>query len=250
MKRILIILSLFIALPYCAHAQFSDSTSGLLSLPSAEMLPEGTVSITNLFLNKHNLCPPYDGWHGWEYNTFAYGFGITFWSRLEVNFICTLFNGAWSKSGGQPDWFFNQDRHFSAKFLLLHEGDYAKWVPAVAVGISDPVTGAGGGNYFKGNVSAGNGYFNRMYVALSKQVETHVGRIDFARGPAFGIAFSPCIMQNDWFSPKFILEYDSRYVNVGFLASVWKKRFEAMFELQNFRWVTFGLRYNIYLLKG
>ena len=42
-----------------------------------------------------------------------------------------------------------------------------------------------------------------------------------------------------------ILEYDSRTVNMGFVASVWDNRFEAMFELQNFRWINFGLRYKL-----
>ena len=31
--------------------------------------------------------------------------------------------------------------------------------------------------------------------------------------------------------------------------SVWDNRFEAMFELQNFQWVSFGLRYKLRLKK-
>lgn len=40
-----------------------------------------------------------------------------------------------------------------------------------------------------------------------------------------------------------IIEYDARTVNLGLVASVWRNHFEAMFELQNFRWINFGLRY-------
>ena len=47
-----------------------------------------------------------------------------------------------------------------------------------------------------------------------------------------------------------ILEYDSRTVNMGFIASIWENRFEAMFELQNFQWISFGLRYKLRLKKA
>ena len=239
-------------------AQFSDATSGLLSIPSAEMYSDGTFQITNLFLNHHNLCPPEDGWHGWEYNTFAYGVGITFWERLEINYVCTLFNGKWSKSGGQPSWFMNQDRHFAAKVLLMKEGDLWPWMPSIAAGLSDPVTGAGGGNYFGQQkiVSGGNGYFNRMYLVFTKHFSTNAGKIGVSMmyqtslrgdyitpGVSFGVDWAPVWLENDYFSPRIIAEYDNRYVNLGFIANVWENRFEAMFELQNLCWVTFGLRY-------
>ena len=261
MKR-LVILFLFLFITGVSFAQFTDCTSGLLSIPSAEMKEEGTVSITNVFINRHNLCPPYDGWHGWEYNTFGYGVGITFWKRLEIDYVCVLFNGKWSRSGGQPDWFHNQDRHFSAKFQLLREGDFFPWMPSCAVGIGDPVTGAGGGQYIGSDVSSGNGYFNRMYVAFAKNFETPYGKVGahllyqhslrsdyIARGPCLGLTWNPVWVQNIWFNPRFIVEYDARYINMGFIASCFKDRMEAMFELQNFKWVSFGLRYNIALLN-
>ena len=46
---------------------------------------------------------------------------------------------------------------------------------------------------------------------------------------------------------NFIAEYDSRTFNMGFIASIWDNRFEAMFELQNMRWINFGLRYKLRL---
>ena len=44
-------------------------------------------------------------------------------------------------------------------------------------------------------------------------------------------------------------EFDSRTLNVGFVASIWDNRFEAMFELQGLRWVNFGARYKLRLKK-
>jgi hypothetical protein len=251
---------LFPLLLFCgvARAQFTDGTTGLLSIPSADMYADGTFQITNMFVNHHNLVAPKDGWHGWEYNTFAYGFGISLWNRLEINHICVLFNGKWSKSGGQPEWFFNQDRHFAAKVLLLKEEELWPWTPSIAVGLSDPITGAGGGNYFdRGKIyDGGNGYFNRLYLVTTKHFVTRAGKLgvslmyqtsvrsDFINpGINFGVDWTPVWLVNDKFVPRFIVEYDNKYVNVGFIASVWENRFEAMFELQNFSWVTFGLRY-------
>ena len=57
-------------------------------MPTAEMEQSGTFMITNNYLNKHSLSPD-----AWGYDTFAYGFSITFWSRLEVGYVCTIFDG-------------------------------------------------------------------------------------------------------------------------------------------------------------
>ncbi len=45
------------------------------------------------------------------------------------------------------------------------------------------------------------------------------------------------------------MEYDSRTLNAGAIASLWEGRFEAMFELQDFRWINFGLRFKVGLRK-
>ena len=48
------------------------------------------------------------------------------------------------------------------------------------------------------------------------------------------------------------LSYFERYVrtiNLCLTASVWRNHFEAMFELQNFRWINFGLRFKFRLKK-
>lgn len=247
-----------------ANAQFTDSGTGLLSAPSADMNQAGTFTITNNYLNEH-LLPR----NGWDYSTFGYGFGITFWSRLEVNYVCTLIWGDWSPHAQGPNGTYrekimkNQDRHFSAKVLALKEGEIWKWTPSIAFGVSDPVTSAGG-NYIEGgqNISGSNGFFNRFYAVATKHFDTpwgvvggHLGyqyskRVDWNRkGVIAAVDWRPVWIQNRWFSPKFVLEYDANTVNFGFLSSIWDDRFEAMFCLQNFQWVSFGLRFKL-RLKG
>lgn len=248
-----------------ANAQFTDSCTGLLSSPSAEMNESGTFAITNNFLNEH--ITPVGGSYGWQYNTFGYGFSITFWSRLEVGYVCTLFWGDWNPiaTTERQKIMKNQDRHFYGKVLLLKENEFGKsWIPALAVGISDPVTGSGGGEYIGSDISgaAGNGYFNRMYIVATKHFASPWGEIGASLGyqynfrkdpdinaPCAAVTWRPVWLQNRWFSPKFVLEYDSLTPNIGFLADIWDSRFQAMFELQNFQWVSFGLRFKL-RLKG
>lgn len=246
---------------FVSRGQFWDSSTGLLQCPSADMNPSGTFMITNNFLNEHSLSPR------WGYNTFGYGFNITFWQRLEVGYVCAIFDGKRHPNPGYKDSImFNQDRHFTAKFLLLKEGDFGKgWIPALAIGVSDPVTGSGTGEYIGSDVdgSAGNGYFNRYYVVASKHFNTSAGPLgthlgyQFNRrydipinGPCVAIDWIPVWLNKPNFSLKAIAEYDSRSFNLGFIASIWQDRFEAMFELMAMKWVNFGLRYKLVLKKA
>ena len=61
--------------------------------------------------------------------------------------------------------------------LALKEGEIWKWTPSIAFGVSDPVTGAGTGEYIGSseNISSGNGYFNRYYVVATKHFNTPWG---------------------------------------------------------------------------
>ena len=233
------------------------------------MNTSGTFTITNNYLNE-KLLPS----GGWDYSTFGYGFGITFWSRLEIGYVCTIFYSEWSPRYDDPGSSYrfkitkNQDRHFYGKFQILREGDWGvQWLPSLAVGVSDPVTGVVGNtwgvDYLESDTSGdGNGYFNRLYIAATKHFNTTIGefsgtigyqynkRTDYhLNAPCAAVTWRPVWLENRWFNPKFILEYDARTPNIGFIASVWDDRFEAMFELQNFQWISFGLRYKL-RLKG
>ena len=241
---------------FVSRGQFWDSSTGLLQAPSAEMNQSGTFMITNNFLNKNSLS----SW--WGYNTFGYGFNITFWSRLEVGYVMTIFDGKRHPNPTERDLLmFNQDRHFTAKALLLKEKEFGiDWIPALAIGISDP-TSAVGGDYTEQRVSgSGNGFFNRYYAVITKHFNTKIGaigthlgyqynkRTDFPmNGPCAAIDWVPVWLNMPNFSLKAIAEYDSRTFNIGFVASIWQDRFEAMVELMAMKWVNFGVRYKLHL---
>lgn len=250
--RLSVIFLVLLLSSFCARAQFTDSSSGLLQMPSAYMQESGTFMITNNYLNKHALPTS-----GWGYDTFAYGFSITFWSRLELGYVCTIFDGKRRPNPSPRDEImFNQDRHFYGRFQLLREGEFGwSWMPSVVVGISDPTTGSSENGYVDGSVDGtGNGYFNRNYVAASKHFDTAWGEVgahlayqynrrsDYhINAPAAGVNWKPVWLCDLWLldNVNFIAEFDSRTFNFGFIASVWENRFEAMFELQNMRWINF-----------
>ncbi len=246
-----------------ARAQFTASSSGLLQMPSAEMQESGTVMICANYLNKNSL--PSSASSGWDYDTVAYGFAFTFWSRLEVGYVCTVFNGRWKPDPTENDLeFVNQDRHFYGRVMIFKEGEFGKsWMPALVAGVSDPTTGSSSGGYLDFAVSgSGNGYFNRIYLAASKHFNTAWGevgahaayqynqRTDYPlNGPCAAVTWKPKWLTDKWLLDDImlVLEYDSRTCNAGFIASIWENRFEAMFEAQNFCWINFGLRYKIRL---
>lgn len=253
---------------FVARGQFTDCSTGLLQAPTAEMQPDGTFMITNNFLNKHSLPSA-----GWNYNTFQYGIYVSFWGRLEIGYVCTIFNGAWDPRPEEEKPYRlkilrNQDRHFVGRICLLREGEFGlKWIPSLVVGASDPISAASGGTIgdytdLDNTSGSGNGYFNRIYVALTKHFTTSVGllgihagyqynkRLDYSiNGPCAGINWEPIWLQQKGLldGMDFIVEFDSRTVNTGMIASLWQNRFEVMFELQNFQWINFGIRYKLRL---
>lgn len=243
---------------FASRGQFWDSSTGLLQCPSAEVNRDGTFMITNNFMNKHSISESY-----WGYHTFEYGININLWSRLEIGYVCVILDGKRHPDPTERDLIMiNQDRHFNAKALLLREGELGlSWMPALAVGFSDPVTHIGGQNYNKDSVSGdSNGFFNRYYVVATKHFDTSIGslgthlgyqynkRTDFPmNGPCAAIDWVPVWLNKPNFTLKAIAEYDSRTFNIGFIASIWQDRFEAMFELMAMKWVNFGVRYKLRL---
>ncbi len=249
------LVALGILVPLAVSAQFTDATTGLLQMPSAEMQKSGTFFVTNNFLNPNATPTP-----KWIYTTFSYGFSIAFWSRLEVAYVCTIIDGKKQRNPSQRDMvMFNQDRHFAARFQVMREGDLWEYMPSIVVGLSDPVSNKGA-DYIGSDVSANNGYFNRTYIAASKHFKTPVGlisghlayiynrRLDYRlNGPCAGVCWSPVWLTNQGIldEVKIIAEYDSRTVNVGTVVSLFGDHVEGMFEWQGFRWINFGARFKI-----
>lgn len=260
MKKIYILL-LLLCLSATSRAQFVDATKGLLIAPSAEMEQSGTFMFSGSFLNKQYL--PYNpkSEYEWGYNTAGYGLSITFWSRLEVAYVCTIFNGKWNPNAKsyRAKIMMNQDRHFAARVQALKENEFGKnWVPSVVFGISDPVSGKGG-EYIGSDVSKGNGFFNRMYVALCKHFDTPWGvvgahaafqytlRKDFSKtGPCAAVTWDPVwLNQPDSFLSSFrlIAEFDAKDFNIGLSTSVWRDHFEAWVCMEGCRYPSAGLRF-------
>lgn len=257
-SHILTVASLLMLLCFVSRGQFWDSSTGLLQAPSAEMNKDGTVMFTTNFMNKHSISDWY-----WGYHTCEYGINVDLWSRLEIGYVCVLLDGKRKEKPSERDLIMiNQDRHFTAKLLLSREGDFGlPWMPAVAIGVSDPITGATPEDYTKSDVSGDdNGFFNRYYAVATKHFNTkygmigaHLGyqynrRTDFPmNGPCAAIDWVPVWLNNPNFTLKAIAEYDSRTFNVGCIASVLNGRLEAMFELMAMKWVNLGVRYKLSL---
>ena len=255
---LIIALALLSAAP--AWAQFTDGSTGLLQMPTAEMQADGTFMFTTNFLNKHSLPSG-----GWNYNTVQYGIYVSFWGRMEIGYICTIFNDHWKGEQTRKGvWMINQDRHFTGRICLLREEEFGlSWMPALVVGVVDPVSGSASREYIGGDLSgSGNGFFNRNFIVMTKHFQTpwgqlgaHAGyqynrRTDYPiNGPCVGVDWTPVWIQNKGIFDhvKFILEFDSRTANIGLISSMWDNRFEAMFDLQGFRWINFGLRYKLKL---
>ena len=246
------------------YGQFADCSTGLLQMPTAEMQDDGTFMLTTNYLNKHSLPTTH-----WGYNTFQYGIYISLWKRIEIGYVCTIFNGAWDPKPEEEKgeyWTImrNEDRHFTGRVMLVRENDFGwNWLPSLVVGVSDPFTGSGGDyTNIEGTSGSGNGYFNRYFIVMAKHFDTSWGKVgahvDYQKnlrtdypinGPCTGLDWTPVWIQNKGIldNLRLILEYDSRSVNIGFIASIIQNHFEGMFELQNFQWINFGLRYKLRL---
>lgn len=240
------------------QAQWTDGTTGLLHMPNAEMQRDGTLMVGGNFLSKHNL--PSDWW--WGHDTFNYYLNITFFSRLEVAYICTLVKGKKeNKFWPQQTWdkFVNQDRHFSARLQAVKEGEWWKHMPSIVLGVNDPTTG-GGSDYTALEVDGnGNGFFNRWYVAATKHFQFPAGELgvhvaylynrrdDYPlNGPALGVNFRPGFHRN----LNLIAEYDAKTVNVGATYALWADHFNFVLELQEGKYLSAGLVYKVNLKGG
>ncbi|WP_036787953.1 YjbH domain-containing protein [Phocaeicola abscessus] len=241
---------------YC-NAQLTNGVTGLLHMPNAEMQEDGTVMIGGNFLNKKNL-PNNQIWY---YNSYNYFANITFLKRIEISYICTLLKGIpgssyWPKQTW--DKFVNQDRHFAARIQAVREGEFWPYLPSIVLGISDPTTGSGDGNYIKSKVSGKkNGYFNCWYIAATKHFDIPYGnlgvhlaylynrRTDYPlNGPAIGVNFKPDMCKD----LNVILEYDAKTINFGAIYSLWHDHFNLLAEMQKGKYFSGGIAFKVNLL--
>ena len=176
-------------------------------------------------------------------------------------YICTLIQGKPEFGERWPEYtygkFTNQDRHFAGRINVLKEGELWKHMPSIVLGVNDPSTG-GDFDYTDFNVNtSGNGYFNRWYIAMTKHFQTQAGELgvhvaylynkkqDYKlNGPAVGVNFRPAIHP----TLNLIAEYDAKTLNIGATYSVWNDHFQAVFELQQCKYISAGLIYKVNLL--
>ena len=238
-KRILTAL-LIIWLPIMLSAQYTYGTTGLLNAPNALMQKDKTVMLGFNFLNQ-NLTPP-----TWYYHTYNYYLNVTILPFFEVAYTCTLFKA--EALGLKPygySGFTNQDRYFSLKLRILKEGQFWKYMPAVAVGTSDPFTSSGS------TIASqkGNGSFNRFFIATTKHINIggqvlavslsylYNRRIEYKlNGLAAGVSYCPS------FAPdlNIIAEYDSKNFSMG-ATYLFFKHIQAHFVMQKMKYFTGGM---------
>lgn len=240
MRKRIIITIISICCCFTLSAQLTDGVTGLLHTPSAEMQADKTFMIGGNFMNKE-LTPA-----TWWYHTYNYYLNVTILPFLEVAYVCTLFKFKIPAAGINEYKFTNQDRHFVFRLRVLEE---KKYLPAIVLGASDPYTSS------KVVTETGNGYFNRFFLAATKnfefgkeQVGLHLSylynrRSDYKlNGIAGGITYTPSIAPD----LRLIAEYDSKDFAIGATYLLFD-RIHFLAEFQRFQYFSGGITYKIHL---
>lgn len=223
------------------NGQSTMGVTGLLNSPTAHFSPDGTVKVGGNFLNSH-LTPQY-----WDYNTFNYFVGITFFPFMEV-----AINNTALSFGNYKRRYNNVDRSISFRLRLLKE---RRWLPSIAVGSYDLLTSVGHKYLDK---SSGNKFFGTHYIALSK--EFAIGKSSLSLHSAFnilsttnkemeiplsgGLAFSPSFLRQ----LSLIAEYDTRNFNLGGSVTIAKSLYLQLL-VQQAKYISFGGYFLIPLIK-
>ncbi|WP_163211507.1 YjbH domain-containing protein [Bacteroides sp. 519] len=230
--RLLIIFFSISTFSIIAKAQYSMGLTGQLNIPTAELNETGT------FMGGFNFLPEKTTPDKFDYNTWNYFVNMTFFSFLEINYKCTLIKGDFMSNKYK---FREQDRSFSAKLRLLQEG---KYLPAIAVGVNDPL-------------KQGMNYFASLYGVLTKNLlPKSEHKLALSLGYYHGLNSST--LQDGLFggiryTPAFLkqisamAEYDSQGFNLGIAAKVWKHLSMHIFT-HEFKCVSGGIRYEYTLI--
>ena len=221
-------------------AQSMFGTTGLLTIPSAEMQEDKTVMLGVGFLNE-TLTP-----RDFNYHTGNYYLNVTILPCLEVAYSCTLFRGGPDIAPHKPGKIVNQDRAFSARFRPLKEGKYH---PAVVIGGNDV---AKTNQLFS---KTGNSYFRSLYVAATKhlplgreQLGVHLAygyrskELKVIDGFSLGVTYNPTCAPN----LSLIAEGSSKTINFGATYLFFDHLF-VQCVMQHGKYISGGLTYKIYL---
>lgn len=228
LKKIVFIVFMCIENLFSAKSQPTAGTTGLLNIPSAKMQQDGTFMVGTNYLPE--IITP----ESFDYNTGNYYLNITFLPFLEVNYKMTLFN-----NNGKYN---RQDRSFAVRLRLLKEGHVS---PSVVLGTNDAYTSAENSNQ----------YFGSMYTVATKHFQWSKNKLGITTGYGFtpfrhnnyiglfgGLSYSPYFFNQ----MNLILEYDSKYFNIGSSITV-LKHVHLMAFTCDFKEIVGGISYKVYL---
>lgn len=233
------ILGLFVCLWIPARGQFNMGTSGLLTVPSADMQQDGTFMMGGNYLPSAMLPNDFD------LNTGNYFLNLTFLPFMEIGYRCTL-----SKSGGKfVNW--QQDRAVSIRLRALKE---KKFIPSVVLGSNDAFT-TNALNLF--DKKKANRLFGSIYGVLTKNIPMGSHVLGFTAGYYFPVyddspnkGFFGGIRYTPGFFPQLsvMADYDGHRISAGASLFMFRHfRIHAMaFHLQE---VSAGIRYEFILIS-
>lgn len=236
---------------FTSRAQEYIGTSGLVHVPSAEMLPAGTARIGAFFLNKEFLPDRISMREagedvGTKYHSYNHFLSVAPFSWIELAYTCTLEKGHRNVEENQPVGYYFKDRFFSIKLRPLKEG---KWHPAIAIGTNDPI------RHYNDH-SDDSKYFMNFYLAATKHIGIH--------GHEWGIhaayRYYPSRYNKKWqgvvggvtYRPSFarnlrgIVEYTGNNINVGADCYLWKLFF-LQASLQDGKYFSGGIMLQVRL---
>lgn len=213
-----------------ANAQPTAGTTGLLNIPTAEMQTDGT------FLFGGNFLPEQITPTSFPYHTGNYFLNITFLPFCEVNYRCTLIQ---TLSSGKYN---QQDRSFGLRLRVMNE---KKNVPSLVFGGNDIYSSAGSGNqYFGAAYAVATKHFktNRITLGTTIGYGFDVGWNKTYNGLFGGISLEFSALKN----MQFITEYDTRVLNLGVSALLFKHLYLYVFAYDT-KYLTGGIQYKVFL---
>lgn len=219
-----------------ANGQSLNGLTGLLNIPSADMQEDGTFFAGVNYINQVTI----QNYQGDPFDRYAWYFDITFLPFLEVNFRSTTLKNPEDHSKK-----YNVDRMASLKLRVLKERKY--W-PAIVIGAHDVY------KLFPGN---GNQFFTALYIVATKHLSVGKSDFSFTLGYGFnvheniqydgvfgGISYSPSFLRQ----MNIIAEYDGNTFNLGGNVLLFKHLY-LFGMVQDFRYLSGGIAYRIYLLN-
>jgi hypothetical protein len=206
-KPVIVLMAL--CCPLMLSAQYSLGVSGLWTVPSAEMQPQGR------FMAGVNYLPDALTPAEWAYDTGNYFFNISFLPFLEVAYRCTLIQQALSGRNGHYKW--QQDRSVSLRLRPLKESRY---FPSVVIGSNDAFT-----THQLNPLQdvSGNRYFSSVFAVATKRVQafsfTLGGLISLRKQAVEHGVFAGAAYAFPFRQPlSLVVEYDSHQLNAGLKA--------------------------------